>query len=276
MAPVKLYWYKKEYNFGDILNTLLFEKYFNTPFTYSKATKCDCMAIGSIMTALLTDRMSIGKRLRKFFTPPVKIWGSGFICPDATNRATMARKLDVYAVRGTTTLARMEKYIGKPLPHVVLGDPGLLASKLYNYQDLPKKYELGIIPHYVDQNNPLLKNINVENSIVIDVTQPVEQTLKQIAQCKHIISSAMHGLIVADSFGIPNIRMVLSDKIMGGDYKFIDYYSAFDMEMPTPVIMTPETQITDTEFIRNQYKVPYNKVQEICDNLIQAFPYKRN
>jgi len=35
----------------------------------------------------------------------------------------------------------------------------------------------------------------------------------------------MYGLIAADSLGIPNFRMVLSDKIIGGDYKYNDYYS---------------------------------------------------
>ena len=275
MKKIKLYWYTSEYNFGDVLNTLIFKDFWHLNFTHCKASRCDCVAIGSILALLLTNKFTIGRRLRKIFKKPVKVWGSGFSREDPTGCAKMMRRLDVYAVRGKTTLKRLQKYTGKSLSSVVLGDPGLLASKLYDYKNLPKKYELGIIPHYVDQDSPFLQNINVENSIVIDVTQPVEQTLKQIAQCKHIISSAMHGLIVADSFGIPNIRMVLSDKIMGGDYKFIDYYSAFDMEMPTPVIMTPETRINSTEFIKQQYKVPYAKVQEICDALIASFPYKK-
>jgi len=40
----------------------------------------------------------------------------------------------------------------------------------------------------------------------------------------------MYGLIVADSLGIPNFRMVLSDKIIGGGCQYNDYYLAFWIE----------------------------------------------
>lgn len=274
MKRIKFYWYKSEYNFGDILNTLLFRDFFCVPFEYSKASSADCVAIGSILGQLLTNKFGLGRRLRKIFMGPVKIWGSGFSRPDPTGCAVMMRKLDVRAVRGRISLERLQQYTGKSLENVVLGDPGLLAARLLKGQKIEKKYELGIIPHYVDAGNPLLENIQVDNSILIDVTQPVEKTLLQIAQCRHIISSAMHGLIVADSFGIPNVRMVLSDKIVGGDYKFRDYYSAFDMELPKKIIMSPEIKIIDTKFIREQYRVPREKVQEICKELIRVFPYK--
>ena len=40
----------------------------------------------------------------------------------------------------------------------------------------------------------------------------------------------MHGLIAADSFCIPNIRIILSDNIIGKDFKYNDYYSVFGIE----------------------------------------------
>ena len=35
----------------------------------------------------------------------------------------------------------------------------------------------------------------------------------------------MHGLILAEAYGIPTCRVVFSEKILGGDFKFYDYYS---------------------------------------------------
>lgn len=274
MRRIRLYWYRAVYNLGDVLNPLLFNEFFGVPVKRSKASKADCMAVGSVLGSLQKNKLSLGRWILKIFKRPVKVWGSGFIDNNLADDGFMIRRLDVCAVRGKLSLDRLQKYTGNNLSNVVLGDPGLLASKLLDVSKIEKKYELGIIPHYVDANNPLLKNIQVANSIVIDVTAPVEQTLLQIAQCKHVISSAMHGLIVADSFGIPNVRMVLSDKIAGGDYKFRDYYSALDMDLPDKILMTQDTKITDTKFISDNYKVPQNKVQEICKEFIRVFPYK--
>ena len=275
MGKIRLYWYNQEYNFGDMLNPLLFQKLFGVSVSRAKAARAECMAIGSILDKVVTAKIKPIQKLQNIFKRPLKIWGSGFVAAPSSNHTKLKRKLDIRAVRGTLSLGCLQQYVQKDLSDVVLGDPGLLASRLLDASKIEKKYELGIIPHYVDAHSPLLKNIKVKNAIVIDVTAPVEQTLLQIAQCKHVISSAMHGLIVADAFGIPNVRMVLSDKIAGGDYKFRDYYSAYDMDLPDKIIMTPETKITDTKFIRDGYRVPYDKVQSICKELERVFPYKK-
>ena len=88
------------------------------------------------------------------------------------------------------------------------------------------------------------------------------------------MSSAMHGLIAADAMGIPNVRLVLSDRILGGDYKFTDYYSAFGLPLQQKVILDDKTKITNTDFISNQYNITPAQVSKICDSLLAAFPYK--
>ena len=49
----------------------------------------------------------------------------------------------------------------------------------------------------------------------------------QLSKCKRVISSSLHDLILADSLVIPNIRIILSNKIYGGNFKFNDYYSSY-------------------------------------------------
>ncbi len=40
----------------------------------------------------------------------------------------------------------------------------------------------------------------------------------------------LHGLILADAYNIPSLRFTLSDKIIGGDFKYQDYYSGVGID----------------------------------------------
>jgi pyruvyltransferase len=59
---------------------------------------------------------------------------------------------------------------------------------------------------------------------LIRITQDVETFIDEILECEFIASSSLHGLIASDSYGIPNVRLKISDQIIGGDFKFEDYY----------------------------------------------------
>ena len=273
MKRIKLFFYKSEPNFGDELNVYLLQRLFGIDAMYANKKHCDYVCIGSLLQAFIT-RPSIMRIIKKWIKPSVYVWGTGFIKKSPEYKHILMRKMKICALRGKLTLNQVKEYTRQNLDDVVLGDPGLLINRLIDKNKIQKIYKLGIIPHYVDKNNPLLKNINVENSIVIDIQTPVPVVLKQIAQCENIISSAMHGLIASDSLGIPNMRMVLSDKIIGGDYKFLDYYSALDIETPTPILITEWTRITNVDFIKQAYSVSPAKVEQICQKLLQAFPYK--
>ena len=52
-------------------------------------------------------------------------------------------------------------------------------------------------------------------------------------KCKFIISSGLHGLIVSDAYNIPNSRIRMSDKLVGGDFKFIDYELSVNKKIQT-------------------------------------------
>lgn len=270
---IYLYYYNEETNFGDMLNPWLL-KSLSRDVVYESIERARCLCIGSVLQLLLTNRTDFYSTISKILLPKINIWGSGFIMPESPGNVHLNRRVKVYALRGELSRKRMEKYTGQDLSHIALGDPGLLISRVFDTSKISKKYECGIIPHYVDAKSPLLNNIKIKNSIIIDVSAPVEQVLNQIAQCKTIMSSAMHGLIAADAMEIPNVRMVLSDKILGGDYKFTDYYSAFGLPLQQKVILDDKTKITNTDFIRNQYNITSAQVSKICDSLLAAFPYK--
>ena len=252
------------------MNLDILEKLSGHKIQHKCLEKADIVAIGSLLQAVVVPKIKFKNKINRILRKPLIVYGTGFI--EDTPDKNVVRKLDVRAVRGKNSLEKLSKLKHvKISKNVAIGDPGLLASLLIDSSKIEKKYDLGIIPHYVDAENPLLKKINVKNSIVLDIKQPPYILLSQMAQCKCIISSAMHGLIAADSLGIPNVRMILSDKITGGDYKYNDYYSAFGITNHPRIIIDKDTKITDTKFIVNQYKITPQQVNEIRNQLLTAF-----
>ena len=265
---ISAYWFRERANFGDLLNSNLFD-YFGYPIIHESVSCCNVIAIGSLMEMLFSKEKH--KRMRSSLI----VYGTGFIKAPEENMF-LTRKLDVRAVRGYNTLARLQGLRGvKIANNVAVADPGLLSVLLLDGKMPKKKYKLGIIPHYVDQGDPLLEKIKCENTTVIDITLDPISFINKIAECENVISSAMHGLIAADSLGIPNIRMMLSDKIYGGDYKFDDYYSAFGIKKHNRVDLRKESFTEkDLDNLKRTYQVKPELVHQKQVELLNAFPYK--
>ena len=112
---------------------------------------------------------------------------------------------------------------------------------------------------------------------MLDITKPPADLVRDIASCGCLLSSALHGLICADSLGIPNQHMILSDRVVGGEYKFLDYYSVFENVRYDPIRMDQREAVTDDD-IRNvtrDYAIAPREIDAICDRLMEAFPVIR-
>ena len=87
-----------------------------------------------------------------------------------------------------------------------------------------------------------------------------------------MISSSLHGLIASDSLGIPNMRFVASDKIIGGDYKYNDYYSSYGINQPVKFDLR-ENIFSENQlyFIDSNYSISQDKIREKqCELLIKC------
>tara|TARA_R110001606_G_C15367013_1_gene649143 strand:- start:645 stop:1442 length:798 start_codon:yes stop_codon:yes gene_type:complete len=260
---IKLYWWRGEgaqdetkQNFGDYLSPLIVEMLSGKRVEYADAKHADLLAIGSILPK---ERKAKGLFLKR----RLHIWGSG---TDRENRVYAGRHT-YHAVRGAITASQIENLQQTP----ALGDPGLLVDRLWEGRKKPgKKYRLGIIPHYVDHADSRVQNLSkINKTKIINVFSPVHSVIEEILQCDFILSSSMHGLIMADAFGIPNRRTKFSSGVIS-DLKFDDYYSAFDLSSP-PVI-TPESIIKDT-FSHSLFNEPYARpgLEEVKSALEKSF-----
>lgn len=252
---INLYWFNQKPNFGDELSPQLCEKISGQEIQYCKDfAKCDLVAIGSILEHVNFDQFQ------------GQIWGSGFISLDSQIKPIQEKRIS--AVRGIFTKQKLGIK-----SHCVLGDPGLLADMLMNGRSEPRT-QLGLIPHFVDSDNKKIKWIatNADNIKIIDITAGIDKVIQDVADCKFVAASCLHGLILADSLGIPNSWIKLSDRVLGNDFKFYDYYSVFNINKPKPItIQWWDNAKSICKKIRNYQR---RGIQQIKTQLIDSFPMK--
>jgi len=92
------------------------------------------------------------------------------------------------------------------------------------YPKIEKQYKYGFIPHYLDYNEYKVYQSN--NTNVIDITLNAETVINEMLKCEQIISTSLHGLILADVYNVPNKWEKSKSDI--GEFKFYDYYSKFN------------------------------------------------
>lgn len=220
--PIKLYWSggrDNAVNFGDSLSPVLVGLLSSRRVVFAGVHNCELLAIGSILERYAHHAW---RRRLVFNNRSVLIWGSGTIRAGGEVALGAA---EAFGVRGVYTRDRLGLPASTPL-----GDPGLLVDLLIGDKRPAKRWRWGIIPHVSDRIDPRFARLAEATSgaTLIDVTDPdVHAVARQVASCGFIASSSLHGLIAADSFGIPNVRLVAGDRIRGGNWKFDDYVSAF-------------------------------------------------
>lgn len=219
MTPIKLFYHgpnKNKRNFGDALSPIVLRAVTGREVRYSSIFDCDMIAIGSILDTYFRwrpVRNLIGNRR------PLRVWGSGFIKAGGNRRGD---GLVVHAVRGPMTRDRL----GLP-PETPLGDPGLLVEELVTKRARPD-HAWGLIPHMADIDDPRISQLlaGTPHAVLVRLDGEPIEVLKLIAGCERVVSTSLHGLISADALGIPNWWLRVGDRLIGGDWKFQDYFSS--------------------------------------------------
>lgn len=268
--------YAKLANMGDLLSPMIIEHCFGYKVERSSFLTAQMCAVGSCLAQYKlhgTPLMKAQQTINGFTHPTVRVWGTGFInCSDCEGRF-FKRDMRFYAVRGEMTRKNVELMTGRRLD-IPTGDAGILASELLN--ELPeKRYDVGIIPHICDLNEELVSIAadKYENSTVINVKDEPLDVIKRLAQCRTVISSSLHGLIVADSLGIPNVHVLFSDRPLGDGYKFDDYYSAYGAEHVQRDLRTePMPEINE---ICDLWSITPEAAAEKKKLMLESFPFPK-
>jgi len=242
-------WYNQENNWGDALNPYLISKISGQEIKYIKGPGLDkYLCIGSIMH--YADRSCT-------------IWGTGCISSKA---APVEKPKKICAVRGPLTRKRLLD-LGYECPEIY-GDPALLLPRYLKITPKPT-HNLGVVCHYMDKDNDWIKkHANNKNIKIIDVQGGVEQFAKDIISCKSIVSSSLHGIICGDAYGIPSYWAEFSNKVVGGGFKFKDYFLSVNRPIVESIKLFDKNAILNGSPQFCDYKIDID-----LDQLMDACPF---
>lgn len=249
---VKVHWGRGLNNFGDCLQPDTLRYYGLTPVYVPSIDKSDVIMAGSILQLIGKDY-------------------EGYIIGTGGDEISYSfQNARILAVRGELTRNKITLMEG--VNNCELGDCGLLVKLVYP-RNVLKKYRIGIVPHFVDLKNQaiyrLLKKYPHEILMISPLQKP-SKVIEQIKSCKCILSSSLHGLIVADSFGIPSKRWVdrlTMPDVEFHDYKFKDYYSSLG-KIHQPLLLTGYETIEELE--NHAEFAPKERVDQMIGQLDKA------
>ncbi|MDQ8192078.1 polysaccharide pyruvyl transferase family protein [Roseibacillus persicicus] len=224
-------------NFGDELSPLVLSHVTGRDVEYADPRSCEIIAIGSLLDKFSLYRLTQILQYQRWWPSKLQVWGSGFMLPDTRMKRG---GLTVHAVRGPLSQKNLPAKFRNE--DIAFGDPGIFANELLT--EMPeKKWKAGILPHYVDRDHPGVRALVESNPDfhLINIWAHPKRVLADIAACEVLFSSSLHGLIAADSLGVPNRWLKLSQKVGGGDFKFRDYCAGVDKPAPEPIHLDQDT-----------------------------------
>lgn len=219
---IKAWWWRTENNLGDVITPPIIEYLTGKLPEYTDRNLCGkLIAVGSIIHVAKEGDT---------------VWGSGWKGDHIKSEIT---GVEILSVRGPLTRDAVLQARGK-CPESY-GDPALLLPIVYQPENQEKKYDVGYIPHYIDV--PFFQEpSDNENAVVIDVTWDWKRIVDVMVRCKKIVSSSLHGIIVAEAYGIQAEWAVYGDRLIGGELKFQDYFLGTGRDRQEPFgFITPMT-----------------------------------
>jgi pyruvyltransferase len=122
----------------------------------------------------------------------------------------------------------------------VYGDAGLLLPGVYNPVAPAITNDWGIVAHYVDEE--YAKQLTLPKGCrLISVTLSVREFIAAVRSCRRIASSSLHGVIVAEAYGVPAVRVKFPGTyglVRDFEYKHRDYYLGTGRDLPECLELT--------------------------------------
>lgn len=256
----------KSTNFGDAINQTFWEKIINTNIKECNRNKIHFITTGSIMSLINKNSIILGTG---FISENNDIGGDDMF---SNTNQIIHKPYSILAVRGP--LSR-QKFIDNNIycPEIY-GDPSILLPCIYNKFTNIEDNIIGIIPHYIDIDSDkvqLLKK-NLENNnykvniINIDTGNEYENFINQINQCKYIISSSLHGIIMGLIYKKQTIYLEFSKNVIGDKFKFNDFFGSLNINYNYIIDYS-------INILNNVINIDYSQLNKLGKNLIKACPF---
>lgn len=251
-----------------------------------------------------TERLAaVGTIGHAFHSGKVHLWGTGFdMARDrhgALNGYTVPDETDlvIHAVRGRETAEALRSH-GLTVPETY-GDPVWFLPKIFPDPN-SKTHELGVIVHISELDAPtaaslvrasieryrippeLARDIKIINTYTSATIEGLKAKTEEILSCRRILSTSLHGLVIAEAYGIPCAWFASHAGQAGRlplngahsiDHRMRDFYSGVDRDYVLSYLQPPKQQTDWQEAIRflDDHWLPLSYTGE---GLFNSFPLK--
>jgi hypothetical protein len=225
-ASLRCYWYSGNPNFGDWCGPHLLNRMTGLAPIQNGRTSSK----GRIL-------YSVGSILGWIKRNDVDVWGSGLMRPLTEDELEVRRNLTgvrIHAVRGKLTRDYLVDNVGWNVPEVY-GDPALLLPRYYTAAVRGGGGRPVILPHAVHRKYFAEYAERYKPDVdIVDVRGDFRDVVDSNVNASAVVSSSLHGIIVAQAYGVPWIWLRVSDHALaGGDFKFDDFFTNLeDDEVP--------------------------------------------
>ena len=220
-------------NFGDKLNDPIFNEL--------GITECIHYKKPNLSGLTQSTALGLGTLLTRKVVSPVTVLGSG---ANGINKPKIPLNYKFVRGKGTAAYLNLD-------PSLAIGDTAyFLKDYIQNLDAAHKDFEIGIIPHYI--NDKVLKGDNI-----ISPTLPIEEFIIKASKCKLILAEVMHGAICADILRIPWAPISIdSNKYPIQHFKWNDFTSVLDIDLEFGNIESYNTYLSTDE-----------KFNSVCNNV---------
>lgn len=277
-------------NFGDVLGPLLVAAFSGREVTPAAPTS---LRHRLAATGTIAQSFALGR---------VDLWGTGAAGrnnpfePQHGFRRRFATRLVAHALRGPFS-ARLLAEAGFATPGP-FGDPGWLLPRLWPAPPAPPRYELGVILHLSEVTartpeapaRPVFLRYRVPPGLAgaVRIISPLHRMdlasmrakLDEILSCRRILSTGLHGLILAEAYGRPCAGFDIHDGASGRvavttqaplDHRIRDFYAGIGQETAL-ILRQPRHAATDWEAAIRFLDREWSPVSfDACD-LLASFP----
>lgn len=231
------YWWNERPNFGDALAPFLLERFAGIKDVQrSTVSHAQVISIGSVLEHVAPEHEAY-------------ILGAGKLHSDSRLHLHTMRPEQILALRGPISASGIKG-------DYILGDPGLLADELVGYQE--KEHQVGILPHWSDNQleQKFATLLAKYNPLVIDPAGDPLDVVRAIGSCHKLVTSSLHGVIVADSFGMA---------------RRFEYTKGFDRDGGLTKLHDYSQSIGTTLVVGETVRPNKFKIEDVKDSLFDAY-----
>ncbi len=249
---------------------------------------------------------AVGTIAHSFEKGDVAVWGTGcsrYRNPlDGQDRQPFdpsVANFTVHATRGPVTRSLLKAEGGVP----VYGDPVWILPKFHRRPE-KRRWKLGVIVHLSDLADraheantkdghlryvvpdEFKDDVKIFNTVTAVTVEALRERLDEILSCERIVSTSLHGMVFAESYGIPclyfsprgakpGLNTVDLDPDGKLDLRIVDLYRGLGMET-LPIFAQDRKQPTDWSALMRTIDEAWEPKVFDTDPLIESFPLGAN